>query len=121
MLDEKERNHKVKTTNGYWGDNRLHDKWLGPGWYRMLPPAGTRIPEQHAGYPYCGTSASGYLKGSHSNINPGQTVSRTVCFDGSIPSCAYSTQIKVRNCGNYFLYYLVNTTPAMYNIGYCAQ
>ena len=121
MLDEKERNHKLYRTSRTWGDNSLHDKWLGPGWYRMLPPAGTKIPEQYPGHYYCGTSASGYLKGSHSNINPGQSDSRTVCFDDeSSPKCKYSTRIRVRNCGQYFLYYLVNTY-SNYNIGYCAQ
>ena len=87
--------------------------------YRFLPPAGTRIAEEAPGYAYCGTIGTGWMQGSHPT-SLGETVTRTVCFQGSssLP-CWRSTEIKVRNCGQYFLYRLVDT-PICY-LGYCAN
>ena len=84
--------------------------------YRFLPPAGTKIAEEAPGYQYCGTSASGYMQGSHPTI-PGLTFERTACFlDCSISN---SKEMKVRNCGHFFLYYLSNVKSCHY--GYCAK
>jgi len=124
ILNEMERNHQVKTSGDSWSDStgcsgKKSPQWHGDDWYRFLSPAGTRIAEQAPGVYYCGSSASGWMQGSHPT-SLGETVTRTVCFQGSSSyPCWQSTEIKVRNCGQYFLYRLVNTPTC--NLGYCSK
>ena len=124
ILNEAERNHQFKTPSGtYRCDNtgnswwKKSPQWHGTDWYRFVSPAGTRIAEEAPGIQYCGTYHSGWMQGSHPT-SLGETVTRTMCFQlGS--TCQYSTVIKVRNCGQFFLYRLVDT-PLCY-LGYCAK
>ena len=63
---------------------------------------------KHELYKHCGTSATGRMQGSHPT-SIGETVTRTFCFQHTSSTCQWSTVIKVRNCGQFFLYRLVNT------------
>ena len=112
ILDEPDRN--IKRNDGLKCDddtnsNANHGDFKGPGWYRMMAPAGTRLVEQSVGSHHCGTYATGWLEGSHSGIGVGQTVERKVCFDSlrGSGSCAkypqWNFDIKIRNCGNFFI------------------
>jgi hypothetical protein len=58
------------------------------------------------------------MQGSHPT-SLGETVTRTVCFQSGSNTCSYSREIKVRNCGQFFLYRLVDTYYC--NLGYCAK
>ena len=126
ILNEYQRNHQFKTPSGSWwcddigwsGNVNKSPQWHGDDWYRFLPPAGTRIAEEAPGEKYCGTYATGWMQGSHPT-SLGETVTRTVCFQWDSSTCQWSTEIKVRNCGQYFLYRLVDT-PGCY-MGYCAK
>ena len=125
ILNENERNHQFKTPSGsQWCDDigssyKKSPQWHGDDWYRFLSPAGTRIAEEAPGTYYCGTVFSGWMQGSHPT-SLGETVTRTVCFQGSSSStCSRSTEIKVRNCGQYYLYRLVDTPTC--HLGYCAK
>ena len=121
ILNEKERNIQVSYPHqcDETGHNSMFTQWKGSGWYRMLPPAGTRIPESPIATSQCGTVGSGYIQGTHPS-NPGETVTRTVCFsynsDGNI--CYGTKEIKIRHCGQYMLYHLV-PVPNCY-MAYCA-
>ena len=125
ILNEYQRNHQFKAPSGsYWCDDigwfgKKSPQWHGDDWYRFLPPAGTRIAEEAPGQEYCGTAGTGWMQGSHPT-SVGETVTRTVCFPSSSSNTCYlSKAIKVRNCGQYFLYRLVDTTYCHY--GYCAK
>lgn len=128
ILDEKERNYQFNTPSGSWWcdrtgvSNKRSPKWHGEGWYRFLPPAGTKIVEDNFGREpsdHCGASTAGYMQGTHPT-NSGETVERTVCFQsGYTCYSAWSTKIKVRNCGNFFLYNLVDVKHC--HLGYCAK
>ena len=63
----------------------------------------------------CGTYYPGWLNGGHPSVADGQ-VTRTVYFNNGY-CYGYSTSIKVRNCGSYYVYYL-NGTPTC-NLRYC--
>merc|ERR1711971_446026 len=121
ILNEAKRNHQFKS-GGWWSDRTTcsdrNPQWHGTNWYRFLSPAGTRIAEEAPGYKYCGTATTGWMQGSHP-ASLGETVTRTVCFQYGYDTCNWSTEIKVRNCGQYFLYRLVNTPYC--NAGYCAK
>ena len=91
------------------------DSGIGPGWFRFEGSAGTRMPTSCPPYIRCGTNAPGWLNGGHPTVADGQ-VSRQVCFHWMNSGCCeWSTNIKVRNCGSYYVYYL-HSTP---NNGYC--
>ena len=99
------------STRGHYCDNRI-----GPGWFRFEGSAGTRMPTSCPPTRRCRTSATGWLNGGHPTVADGQ-VSRTVCFHWSGSCCNWSTSIKVRNCGLYYVYYF-SGTPACY-LRYC--
>lgn len=64
----------------------------------------------------CNTRATGWLNGNHPTVADGQ-VTRQVCFHWSSNCCYWSTNIQVRNCGEYFVY-LLSGTPAC-SLRYC--
>ena len=92
------------------------DSGLGPGWFRFQGSAGTRMATSCPSYRRCGTHYTGWLYGGHPSVAESQ-VTRTVYFSSGYNCCYYSRNIKVRNCGSYYVYYL-NGTPTCY-LRYC--
>ncbi|KAL9961273.1 hypothetical protein ACROYT_G030182 [Oculina patagonica] len=98
----------------------LCDSELVPGWYRFQGDAGTKMPTTCPPKYSCNTHAPGWLNGAHPTVAEGQ-VTRQVCFHWS-SSCCYNggqwpTSIQVRNCGSYYVYYLIGTGC---NLRYCS-
>ena len=91
------------TTRGY-----NCDSGIGPGWFRFEGSAGTRMPTSCPPMNRCNTHLPGWMNGGHPTVADGQ-VSRQVCFHWSGNCCIWSTNIKVRNCGSYYVYYLSGT------------
>ncbi|XP_062518718.1 collagen alpha-1(IV) chain-like [Corticium candelabrum] len=89
-----------------------------PGWHSFSPTIGGAMPEKCTPKNYCGTLASGWLKGSHPNVI-GQKISRTVCFSWSSNCCQWHTSVEVINCGQYYIYNLPNTPGCTF--AYCAR
>ena len=56
----------------------------------------------------CTTHAGGWLNGAHPAVDDGE-VQRQVCFAWDTGKCISPRNIKVINCGFYFLYYLYPT------------
>ena len=98
------------------GNNQSPD-WKGPGWYRISGEAGTQIPENPVESLHCHTHSTGWLDGNHPT-NVGETVYRRVCFNLYQEHCWREIQIEVKNCGDFFLYYLENTPGC--NLRYCS-
>ncbi|XP_073252207.1 uncharacterized protein [Porites lutea] len=94
------------------------DSAIGPGWFRFEGSAGTRMPTSCPPTYRCNTYATGWLNGGHPTVADGQ-VSRTACFQWSGNCCLWSTNIKVRNCGSYYVYYLSGTAGGHCNLRYC--
>ena len=92
------------------------DSGIGPGWFRFEGSAGTRMPTSCQPYYRCGTQVTNWINGGHPTVADGQ-VSRQVCFHWTSSCCQWSTNIKVRNCGSYYVYYL-SGTPNCY-LRYC--
>ena len=106
----------------YTGSSSTNSDWVGAGWYRMMAPAGTRIPESTPGSYQCSTLKTGWLRGSHPTI-AGQTTQVLYCFDGKgygsgYTDCSWSVKGKVTHCKDYFVYYLENTPTC--TLRYCA-
>ena len=51
------------------------------------------------------------MNGGQPTVAEGQ-VTRTACFHAHSNCCYFSTNIKVRNCGSYYVYYLSGTANA---------
>ena len=92
------------------------DRQVGPGWFRFQGAAGNKMAPSCPPINRCGTHATGWLNGGHPSRADGQA-SRKVCFHWSENCCNWSTNIKVTNCGSYYVYYL-HRTPAC-NLRYC--
>ena len=82
------------------------DKPMEPKWYRFSGDAGTKMVETCQTKPYvCSTHIPGWLNGKHPSVNEGE-VERTTCWSYDSNCCYQRTTIKVRNCGDYFVYHL---------------
>ena len=133
-LADSTRKLNVSATASTEKADRLEDPhnsidWKGEAWYRVMGDAGTRIPEN----PYritdwqsvpvydCGTFCPGYLpSGSHPKT-PGQLVDNVkVCYFCNYQICnQFSNYIKIRHCGEYFVYYLTRTDSSRNR--YCTE
>ena len=92
------------------------DNGLGPGWFRFQGAAGTRMPTSCPPKNRCNTHATGWLNGGHPTVADGK-VTRQVCFHWSSNCCDFYTNIHVRNCGSFYVYYF-SGTPAC-SLRYC--
>ena len=81
-------------------------QWQGSGWYRFVGSAGTRLTERKVSNYHCGTSAPMWLSGKHPNSETifGSYKEMTACSGNSY--CDYSTEVKIMNCGDFFVYKL---------------
>ena len=89
---------------------------LVPGWYRFQGAAGDRIADKCVPENHCGSRRSGWLSGAHPTIAEGM-VTREVCFSSSYHCCDWYQNIRIRNCGAYFVYELPRpylSCPARY-------
>ena len=80
-------------------------KKLVTGWYRLQGPGGDRIADKCVLKGRCGTDFSGWLRHTHPTVSEG-VVNRTVCFSGKMFCCIGRNSIKVKNCGDYYVYEL---------------
>ena len=91
--------------------------WQGAAWYRMAEPAGTTIPEEPVDMYHCNTNYPGWLNGHHP-ATAGETINGKVCFKIGSNPCTWETQIQIKHCTSYYLYYLVDVHGC--NIRYCS-
>ena len=92
------------------------------GWYRFSEGAGTQMAETCQKMYSCSTNSSGWLSGRHPTVAEG-TVQRKVCFLQRVSQfftdCCYrSKNIRVRNCGAFYVYRL---DPPVWNSRYCGN
>ncbi|XP_076453471.1 von Willebrand factor D and EGF domain-containing protein-like [Babylonia areolata] len=123
-----ELNQKERST-GYtvqYPATPLCDISLQPGWYRFTSAAGGMMPEICPSRLQCGTVAPVWMNGSHPSVADGM-VSRQACAnfhsDASSstahPCCEHSVHIGVKNCGDFYVYYLQPTPTCP--VAYCAE
>lgn len=75
------------------------------GWYRFAGAAGNQMSDSCVPVRRCGTRATGWLSGSHPSVEEG-VVTRRVCYNWENNCCRFSNNIRVRNCGGFFVYEL---------------
>jgi hypothetical protein len=81
--------------------------WQGPGYYRIISTAGSRLPESSPGIGRCGTRLSGWLRGEHPQDMYAEK-EMTVCFEDadSDGNCYWNANITVTNCDGFYVYML---------------
>ena len=89
-------------------------------WYRFESVAGNKMPEFNPGIYHCGTFIPIWMNGKHPTT-PGVVVDRIAC--APVPwlfplDCGDQFNIKVINCGSFFLYQLKEPQKCTY--AYCA-
>ena len=89
-----------------------------PAWYRFEGAAGNQIPDKCVPTRRCGTHAPGWLNGPHPTVQDG-VVTRRVCYHWSNNCCRWSNNIKVKNCGGFFVYELQRTPVC--SLRYCGN
>ena len=94
------------------------DSALVKAWYRFTGSAGNKMADTLVPKYHCGTSATGYLTGGHPTVGQG-AVSRRVCFHWSDNDCLWSNDIRVRNCGAFYVYEL--SKPPVCTLRYCGN
>ncbi len=75
------------------------------GWYRFGGGAGSKIATSCVPTYRCGTSASGWMNGTHPTVAQGK-VTRKACYNTFNKCCLNSNNIEVLNCGQYYVYNL---------------
>ena len=96
------------------------DEELKSSWYRFTGDAGFQMANKcmRTGDTACSALGAGWLVGSHPTIEEG-VVSRGVCFRTRSSCCSSTINIKVKNCGQYMIYYLIAPENCPYR--YCSS
>ena len=79
--------------------------WQSPGWYRISPNIGTKISTSPTKENHCGTGATGWINGG-STPGLGQMIDAEACFSWAGDNCYRKINVRIRNCKDYFLYFL---------------
>jgi cysteine-rich repeat protein len=122
VLDLPDRNVDFNDGDGNveWCDRTnsasVDSQWQGLGWYRLMGAAGTRLPVEPPDDNSCGTEAPGWMLGNHPSILDG-VAPRTSCFAWAENICEWESPIEVVNCGEFYLYRLLNTKTC--SLRYC--
>lgn len=114
-LNTHDRSHH-ETNNG--SALQCDDSFHGMRWYRFMGDGGTTMPTSCVPLNRCGTHHPGWLQGSHPTQEE-WTVYRSVCFTWPGDCCKWSTIIRVRNCGEFYLYDL--TKAPVCDSRYCSK
>jgi len=112
-LSEANRAQSFRGGGGYC------DRSLVKAWYRFTGAAGNKMADTLVPRYHCGTNAPGYLTGGHPSVAQG-AVSRKVCFHWSSHNCRWSINIRVLNCGAFYVYEL-SKPPAGCDLRYCGN
>ena len=101
------------------GESAICDRAFASGWYRFVSYTGENMPIQKVDQMRCGTVHPIWMKGSRPTVTEG-TVNRKACinFYDMQNGCLSTLDIKVRNCGSFFVYYLGPTHSC--SLAYCA-
>ena len=98
---------------------RCDHRDVTPGWYRFIGVAGNpQMPTTCPPVRRCGTHAPGWIKGQHPSVADGE-VTREVCYHWANNCCRWKNNIKIKNCGSFYVYEL-QKTPAC-SLRYCGE
>jgi len=98
---------------------RCDQRDITPGWYRFTGVVGNlQMPTTCPPIRRCGTHAPGWISGQHPSVADGE-VTRKVCYHWSGNCCQWNNNIKVKNCGAFYVYELQKTPTC--SLRYCGE
>ena len=98
---------------------RCDQRDITPGWYRFTGVADNlQMPTTCPPVRRCGTHAPGWIKGQHPSVADGE-VTREVCYHWTSNCCRWRNNIKVKNCGAFYVYELQKTPVC--SLRYCGE
>jgi len=97
---------------------KCDEKGFTKGWYRFAGYAGSGIANKCTAADHCGTKATGWMEGSHPTEDEG-IVTRKVCYSYRGKCCYKTNNLRVRNCGDFYVYQL-DKVPSCH-LGYCGD
>ena len=105
--------HQDGTYQGSGGESiEKSSDWQGPGYYRFLEPAGTRLATGYPDPKHCGAMFPGWTRDSSHPEEVGEIKNMIVCYDvhENCPGCGCygQTEISVTNCDGFYVYWLVD-------------
>ena len=109
-------NDASRNTNNENRNSVVCDRNLATKWYRFSAAAGEVMPDSCVPTWRCGTHAPGWLNGKHPTEAEG-VVSRQVCYHWISKCCNWKNNIRVRNCGGFYVYELTKTPVC--SLRYC--
>lgn len=118
MLDEADRGMSFSGLSEEKCDGQEPDEISSIAWYRIMGKAGDQIPENCVSINHCGTRAPGWLNGQHPTVEEG-VVTREVCYNWNSNCCNWKNNIKIRNCGDFYVYQLQK--PPTCSLRYCGN
>lgn len=119
ILSEPDRAAGFETIDAPQSDRNHFNK--SAAWYQFSGEAGWRMAKRCVPSMRCGAEATGWLSGSHPSEQEG-IVNRTVCFNSGDDCCFWKSQVKVRNCSGFYLYYLKRDVRGAYEkYRYCGN
>ena len=117
----KEINEPRRSIKSVWkqGQRALCDRRLNSGWYRFTSDAGGKImmPENTVPEFHCGTHDPVWLNGRHPDKEDGNVVLQA-CINSFGVVCMDKFNINVKNCSDFYVYYLVSLRYC--SAAYCA-
>ena len=100
VLNDADRAKGYKAVNNFKCDKPFITRW-----YKFEGDAGNQMPDKCVDKYHCGTHAPGWLNGTHPTVAEG-VVQLKVCFSWSSGCCQWNSDIRVRNCGGFYVYQL---------------
>lgn len=100
--------------------NPQKDISLGPGWFRFEGDAGSTMATSCQPKDVCNTASTGWLNDEHPEVADG-IVKREACFSYSNGCCHWRTNIRVRNCSSYVVYFLDSVPYLDGDLRYCSS
>jgi len=101
-----------------YGRGGYSDGSLAPSWYRFQSSSYTRMIDSCIPHHRCLTDMPGWLNGGQPTLEDGIVV-REACFNGYYNCCYRRVQIRVRECGGFFVYDLPPSPAGLFR--YCAK
>lgn len=95
-----------------------HDQIDENSWYRFAGAAGNAMAEKCVQPARCQTYRTGWFAGSYPKVADG-IQGGNVCFSWNGNCCDNEVSVKIRNCGNFFVYKLSGNIGCMN--GYCGN
>lgn len=118
VLDQADRSMSFADSNVVKCDKNEAEGFRFPGWYRFMGDSGDQMPDKCVPTGRCGTRAPGWLNGQHPTEQE-SVVTREVCYHWKKECCKWKNDIKIRNCGEFYVYELQK--PPTCDLRYCGN